>query len=84
MDFIQPTQDELKKDSFIVKKQKTPIGVMYFIPELVADSVNSKKGQRMKRKLIYVQIPGDLILNDWNKNFDYLLQKEEEKKKTTK
>lgn len=79
MDFAQPTPEELKNDSFIVKKQKISIGSIYFIPRIITDS-SIKKGQKSKQKLVYVQIPQDLILNDWNKNFDYLLPKEEKKK----
>jgi hypothetical protein len=75
MDFVQPSAEELKRDSFTVKKQKVTVGVMYFLPVQVLDSAATKKAKHDRYKTVYEVFPADLILNDFNKNWDQYLPK---------
>jgi hypothetical protein len=73
MDFVQPTQDDLKRDSLTLKKQKIGIGVMYFIPVIVLDSAATKKAKKQTYKQVYQFLPSELILNDANRNWDFMI-----------
>jgi hypothetical protein len=75
MDFVQPTTEELKGDSFTVKKRKVPVGVMYFMPVQLLDSAATKKARKDRYKTVYEVYPADLILNDFNKNWDWMIPK---------
>lgn len=73
--FVPPTQAELKQDSFTVKKQKVAVAVTYYLPVQEVDSAASKGKKKLVYKTVYEVYPSDLILNDFNKNWDYMLPK---------
>jgi hypothetical protein len=60
-DFVNPTADEFKKDSFTVRKQKVPVEATYYAPMLVPDLKNKKK-----QSIRYLQLPKVLV--DFNEH----------------
>jgi len=83
LDFVQPSPNDLQKDSFTVKKQRVPVSTVYYVPVAVIDSsVIRKNKSRMTSsiyqtaiKTVYVPLPSDLLLYDFNRNFNALLPK---------
>jgi hypothetical protein len=75
MDYVQPTEQELKNDSFVVKKKKVPVQVDYYAP-VNAIGTDPKTGKKQEPRTVYVKVPSQVILQDFNGNFDYLIPKD--------
>lgn len=75
MDFVQPTADDLKKDSLTLRKVKVPIGSTYYVPVNVLDSAATKKQRKNVYRITMIPLAADLILYDFNKNLDQFAKK---------
>lgn len=71
-DFVQPSPEEMKKDSFVIKKQKVIADVFYYMAIPVNDTV--KKGGKPKQHIEYALIPKEMIIKDYEGNLDFLLE----------
>jgi hypothetical protein len=72
MDFVQPTPEDLKKDSLTLKKQKVLVSILYFVPISVNEPV--KKGEKSKNHIEYTPIPQGMVVKDYDGNLDYILK----------